>query len=251
MPILDGKVGNTVLVFAGLVTLYLLRAKWLVFVATWLNVGESPQVADYVMVLGGDWKPRSSVVADIIQSGLASKVLIPVGDFPAELIGGPIQPEHEVIRRALLQRGVPEANIILLGQRNRTTYDEGKTLAAYLPPDCAARVLVVTSDYHTRRTAWVFRQLSRSPQTQLSFVAAPTEEFATDHWWQSQAGRHVIVRENVKLVYYFFRYSHVPYVLLGLASFIPPILRRRQQTRFHHFEELPRPAGKPAQRAAA
>lgn len=204
-----------VLMVGGFIGLFVARTHWLPWLATWLDVGQPPQRADYVLILGGDANVRPLVAAAIARAGLASKVLVSRSHFEPEADDGILLPEYKAIREALLRRGIPAANIITLGESNRTTYDEALALRAYLGAAAPARVLVVTSDYHTRRAQWVFQRVLGATGPELTFVSAPNDAFWSRHWWLCEEGTMAILGENLKLLYYYFRYSPFPYVLLG------------------------------------
>lgn len=130
-----------------------------------------------------------------------------------EVLDGIAPPYHEINRRVLLLRGVPAAAITILPGAAATTYDEAAALAAFLRRKPNAEVLVVTSDYHTRRSRWVFARVLRDRGWQVSFVSAPSDGFSIDRWWQSQVGLLAIVTEYLKLVFYAAAYGHLGYWL--------------------------------------
>ncbi len=203
------------LLLGGVLGLFVIRVHWLPCLATWLDVGQPPQRADYVLILGGDANVRPLVAAAIVRAGLVPKVLISCSHFEPEHDDGILLPEYKAVREALLRRDIPAANILTLGANSRTTYDEAIALRAYLGTGSSARVLVVTSDYHTRRARWIFRRVLGARGPELTFVSAPNDAFLSRHWWLCEEGAIAIVGENLKLFYYLFRYSLVPYTVLG------------------------------------
>jgi uncharacterized SAM-binding protein YcdF (DUF218 family) len=60
----------------------------------------------------------------------------------------------------------------------------------------AHKVLLVTSDYHTRRAGKIFR--SAGPDLQFVVVAAPDNSFTPDGWWRSRQGEKVFLIEWLK-----------------------------------------------------
>jgi hypothetical protein len=57
--------------------------------------------------------------------------------------------------------------------------------------------LIVTSDYHTRRSAMIFRR-SGSGQVFYRFAAAATPGFSPDTWWQDRESRALVLLECLK-----------------------------------------------------
>jgi uncharacterized SAM-binding protein YcdF (DUF218 family) len=190
----------TVLLLAAAAIFYGMRASLLPCAARWLDVGERPAKADYVLVLGGDVNVRPLVAAALVRAGLAKTVLVSHVDFPPGGDDGIVKPQHKTVCEVLRRRGVPEQNITVLGHRNRVTYDEATSLATYLSAAPQARVLVVTSNYHTRRARWIFRQVFGERMASISFVSAPVDSFSADNWWQNQEGFTTILGENIKIL---------------------------------------------------
>jgi len=62
----------------------------------------------------------------------------------------------------------------------------------------AHRILLVTSDYHTRRAGKVFRRAA--PDLEFIVVAAPDEDFSAGGWWRTRDGRKVALYEWMKTV---------------------------------------------------
>jgi len=209
------------------------RAPLLRAAARWLDVGGPPRRADYIMVLNGDESTRPFAAAALAKAHWARRVLIAeVVPTPA-VIEGICPAYHDINRQVLLKRGVPAARIVILPGRAATTYDEAKALAAFLQDRPHARVLVVTSDYHTRRSRWAFARALGEWAGQVSFVSAPSDQFNMDRWWQDQWGLVAIASEYLKLAFYAACYGYLMHWLgacLGLAMVIR-LVRRRESSR--------------------
>ena len=59
-------------------------------------------------------------------------------------------------------------------------------------------MLLVTSDYHTRRAGKIFRH--QAPDMTFDVVSAPDEYFTTDGWWHDREGRKTFLIEWMKTV---------------------------------------------------
>lgn len=186
---------------------WFLAGSLLAFAGRWLDVGETPHKADYALVLGGDENVRPFVAAALWRTGFVRRVLASrVADSPA-VEDGLAVPTHEVIRRVLRVRGVPETSIIVFDTPCSTTRDEAVVLARYLEREPSATVLVATNDFHTRRARWVVRNALGDRASQASMISAPTETFALEEWWRSQAGFRFVVNEYLKLTAYVVLYD--------------------------------------------
>jgi uncharacterized SAM-binding protein YcdF (DUF218 family) len=183
-------------VWAGL---YFARAALLPPVARFLDVSEPPFSVHDVMVLGGGSDTRPFIAAALVKAGKARQVLVPTvkPSLNAEQGIGP--PEHEIICRVLRARGVPAAAIVQLPGAVASTANEARALAEFLDANPEHTVAVVTNTFHTRRARWIFQRTLGQRAGQVHFVAAPTDGFDENTWWQSEDGFHCYAQEYVKL----------------------------------------------------
>ncbi len=177
--------------------------------SSWLDVGESPDCADHVLILPGDESLRPLVGAAIYNSGLARDVLVPKTRVSADEKDGISLPTNEIVRRVLRHRGIPDEKILPLPGASRTTFDDARALAAYLESRPHDTVIVITNAFHSRRTRYIFRQVLGPMSDRLRFVAAPNPGFADDNWWQTRSGARIVLSENLKLAFYRVRYTDV------------------------------------------
>ncbi len=213
--------------------LYAARGQILPCAAHWLDVGQPPQAAEYVMVLGGEYNTRPFVGAALWKAGLARQVLMARVIEDPDIEDGIAPPHHEVECRVLRLRGVPDDCIVLLGERADSTFDEATLLSDFLASRPESRVTVVTSDYHTRRSHWIFTRVLGDRAQQVAFVSAPTEDFYADTWWETDKGFRAVMGEYVKLVLYGLRYGWLGYEMAGVlvAAVLLVIWRRSRRRR--------------------
>jgi uncharacterized SAM-binding protein YcdF (DUF218 family) len=206
-------------VAAGLLAgLVLGRGRLLPAVAAWLDVGESPQRADAVLLLLGDADTRPMAAAALVKGGWARRVMLNTVAPTPQAEMGVTPPWDEINRRVLLRCGVPQQDIVVLDSRVRTTYDEVAALADCLAASPRTRVLVLTEWPHTRRARWILRQVLGDRASQTTVVSAPTDEYQVDSWWQSEAGFAFVTSEYLKLGFYAVRYGAAGYVAAVAAA---------------------------------
>jgi uncharacterized SAM-binding protein YcdF (DUF218 family) len=238
--------GGTLLLAVALALLWAAHAPLLRAMARWLDVGEPPRPAEYVMVLNGCEDTRPLVAAALVGAGFARHALVAeVAPSPAADYAFP--PCHEINRQVLLRRGVPESDITVLPAAALSTYDEAETLAAFLRDRPNSRVLVVTSDCHTRRSRWIFARTLAERADQLWFVSAPSDDFGVDDWWRAETGFITIVMEYLKFAFYVARYGHLGYWLAacGLLAVVAAWIRRRERGHRENGQpSVPSPSGR-------
>jgi uncharacterized SAM-binding protein YcdF (DUF218 family) len=199
--------------------LYLFRAQYLPALAHWLDVGQRPVHADYLMLLGGDDNTRPFAAAALVKAGFAPRVIFARGESLSNDEEGILPSDEEICRSILVRRGVPEEAITEIDAACESTFDEAQAMAKFFasgPPP--SRVLVLTSDYHTRRARWVFQHVLGPRFAQLTFVSAPTDDFPAERWWCSYEAFGTVMSEYLKLGFYWIRYGQLGYWLAALCA---------------------------------
>lgn len=186
------------LLFAG----FALRRPLLEGAGSFLNVTEEPRPADLIFILGGDMHIRPSAAAELYRDGFAPRIVMSrVEDTPGSAMG--IYPNETDASVMLLTRlGVPDSAIVMLKTPGgvTSTREEADQLHQYLDRHPASRVLVVTSDYHTRRTRWLMESEMSDLPTEFSMYGA-TPEFDASNWWRSETGFIAYMEEYAKFVH--------------------------------------------------
>lgn len=172
----------------------------------WLNTPDEAGPADAIVVLAGSYF-RHLEAAALYRRGLAPVVYVsvPVPDPAAPALaalGVRLVPHEEVQEQILKAAGVPPSALRRLGlpQGNVSTYDEAEAAAGAFPrPN--ARLLVVTSPYHVRRTRMIFRDAFAGQDASIRVLATSQEAFP-DRWWTSQGAAREVLLEWAKIGFY-------------------------------------------------
>jgi uncharacterized SAM-binding protein YcdF (DUF218 family) len=163
--------------------------------------------ADALVVMAGSRRERLSTTARLYHDGYAPRVLL-TNDGTL----GPWSSKYqrnlyhvESARDYLLDQGVPEEAIELLNFTKSGSYYDALNTRDYVLANGAVRcLLVVTSDYHTRRTLWTFNKVFAGADVKIAVFPIPKDP--------AYKGRRlrVMTAELVKLVYYLVRYGLFP-----------------------------------------
>ena len=186
------KLIGLVLVLALLVTLYALRRPLLrTFGELWV-VDEALQPADAIVLLSGDnyHADRAARAAALYHDRWAPRIIAS---------GGYVRPyaSHvDLARRDLAERAVPAEGVVPYFNLAGNTREEAYAVRQLLRERKWTRVIVVTSNYHTRRARYIWTRAA-DPATQVRFVAAPDAEFDPRTWWQS---RHSVKLLAIELI---------------------------------------------------
>ena len=191
--------------------LYAGRQRLLPAMANWLDVGGPLQEADYVLPLGSGEDSRVMMAAAIVKAGWAPRVLVTKTVVSPEAKEGIIPPTYEIYRTVLRHYGIPDRDVLLLGDEIDHTYGEIQALAEFLQSAPQARVLIVTDGYHTRRTRLAVSYLLKDRPGQVSLISSPSDTIAPQTWWRHEEGFEEVLAEHFKLLFYAVHYGWLGY----------------------------------------
>jgi uncharacterized SAM-binding protein YcdF (DUF218 family) len=167
------------------------HATWMGWLGTFLVDARSPVPADLIVVLGGDgYGHRVLRAAELVKQGYAPKVLVSGAPGFYDLH------ESDLAIPFATRHGYPAAWFVPLVHNAHSTEEEALAIRPELEKLHAHRVLVVTSDYHTRRALHTLR--ARWPGIEIHMVSAPDEFFSVYGWWHTRDGRKVFFLEWIK-----------------------------------------------------
>jgi uncharacterized SAM-binding protein YcdF (DUF218 family) len=146
--------------------------------------------ADAILVLGDDnfGGERASRAAGLFRAGWAPQVVA------SGRMLRPYMSVAELIGRDLENRGVPATAVIRFPQQASDTNDEAQALRRLADEHGWHQVLVVTSNYHTRRARYIFRKVFPDG---ARVVSAPDSDFDPDKWWTSRKSQKLFFDEGV------------------------------------------------------
>ena len=180
-------------IVAVLAVLVGLRGWWLPFFGTALESSGPPVKADIAVVLSGDYfGHRILTGAKLARDGFVQRVLVsgPSGMYAFH--------DSELAIAFAVKKGYPESIFVPSPNDARSTRDEASVIVPVLRRMGVKSVLLVTSDYHTRRAGRTFR--AAAPDLKIDTVSSPDEDFQLNRWWVSREGRKYVVTEWFKTV---------------------------------------------------
>jgi uncharacterized SAM-binding protein YcdF (DUF218 family) len=167
---------------------------WLAAVGDALVRSESPEKADAILVLAGDWRGQRILTAcDLLEKGYAPVVLV---SGPTELYG---VNEADAAIRFAARHGCPENAMEALKMPALSTAEEARVLAPELKRRSIRNLLIVTSSYHTNRAGRIFEQALRDG-VNVRTISAPDRYFHSWDWWKSREGQKAVFLEVSKTI---------------------------------------------------
>ena len=178
---------------AALLLLALFHNPILAALGNFLVKAVPPRKADIIVVLAGDgFGLRILKAAELVKEGYAPKALI---SGPDGLYG---DSECDLAIPFAVRAGYPESYFIHFEHHAHSTAAEARVVSKKLHEMGVKRVMVVTSNYHTRRAGIMFHRAA--PDLDIFVVSANDEFFKPDSWWRDREARKIFFYEWLKTV---------------------------------------------------
>ena len=158
-------------------------------------VVDEPGTSDAIVVLAGETKVRPARALELLRQGVAPRAFLDVQTRDV------IYDQHLIDLARKYVNGLPEANrVSVCPVVGFSTNAEASDVSRCLQPLDAHRVLIVTSDFHTRRALLIFRH--RLPQYQFSVAAARGPVTFGDAWWTNREWAKTTLDEWLKMLWW-------------------------------------------------
>jgi uncharacterized SAM-binding protein YcdF (DUF218 family) len=175
-------------IFCGV--LYLARGPILRLIGESLIAEDELDKADVIMVLGDDnfYADRATRAAELFRAGKAPLIVAS---------GRRLRPSAgiaELMEHDLIERGIPKERIVRVAHDADSTLEEAQELARLAKIRKWHSVIVVTSNYHTRRAKYIYRRVF--PQgIELRVASARDGDFDPQKWWETRKSIKELTRE--------------------------------------------------------
>ncbi len=162
--------------------------------------------ADALYVLGGAPLDRGSFSSRVLDEGC-----VPVAYFTGENVPQSFKAEGRSVteadlgRSAAIRAGADPARVLPFPY-GTSTWEEAAGVLRHARNKGFDTVLVLTTDFHTRRVGKVFHQRFEDSGITVLVRAAPSSEYDPAAWWTSEEGLLMVNNEYVKSLYYAITY---------------------------------------------
>jgi uncharacterized SAM-binding protein YcdF (DUF218 family) len=158
-------------------------------------VVDEPEKSDAIVVLAGETKVRPARALELLRQGVAPRVFMDAET--RDLIYD--QRLTDIAQKYV--NSLPEVSrIAVCPIVGFSTYAEADDVSRCLQSLGAHRVLIVTSEFHTRRALMIFRH--RLPQYQFSAAAARNPAQFGEAWWTNREWAKVTFDECSKMLWW-------------------------------------------------
>lgn len=184
-----------------LIVLAVIAGLALKYGASFLRVNH-PEYSDLILVLGGGvddsryWRG-----AELMKQGYAGRMVL-----DAEATDKKFGKSNADLANELLA-SVHAQHTTVCPVYSDSTYGETEDVARCLAPMKVSSVLIVTSDYHSRRAFDIFKARLPGYHWSIAGVYAPYEDHTTkrlagDDWWKNRRWAKTILEEWEKLIWW-------------------------------------------------
>ena len=170
--------------------LYLARVPLLRLAGEFWVVDEPPETSDVIVVLSGDNydAERATRAASLFKSGMAPRVVATGRALRSYAT------TTDLMKRDLVEHGVPDSAIVPFTHKADDTRDEAAAVSEFVRSHGWKKILLVTSNYHTRRSQYIYEHVLPSSD-QLLTVAAPDSDYDPNYWWRTRTGVKIFFHE--------------------------------------------------------
>ena len=156
---------------------------------------DAPRRSDAILVLAGETDKRPQRALELRSEGYGQRVVLDVPNN-AKL--------YEFTQIELAQKYIqdlPQGSAIsICAIDGLSTKDEAEEAERCLQQEHAKSVLIVTSDFHTRRALEIFRR--EFPGREFSVAAARNDEGFGSRWWTHRQWAKTFVDEWLRLIWW-------------------------------------------------
>lgn len=175
--------------------IYLARHPLMRVAGNFWVVDDGAAPSDAIVILGDDnyQGDRATRAAGLLKAGWAPRI-IASGRYLRPYASIAQLEQHD-----LLDRGVPASDIVPLAHRAENTREEGEAIGQFITAHGWKRILVVTSNYHTRRARYILARVLPAG-TALRVLSAQDSDYDPENWWRTRLGTKLFVHECAGMV---------------------------------------------------
>jgi hypothetical protein len=156
---------------------------------------DAPRPSDVILVLAGETDRRPELALQLLAQGYGRRIVL---DVPADA------KIYEFTQLDLARKYVQDmpqaASVSICPIEGLSTKDESKEAEKCIAREGGKSVLIVTSDFHTRRAVGVFRR--EIPGHEYSVAAARDETQFGVRWWTHRQWAKTFANEWLRLIWW-------------------------------------------------
>ncbi len=156
-----------------------------------LMIHENPVKSDVIIVLAGDDGKRTDYSIQLFKEGYSGMLLL----------SGCSESTGKMLQQAA-DAGISKDHIIIDNQ-SVSTYDNAVHSRKLIVEAGYKTAIVVTSDYHMRRSKLVFKKAFKDSDIDLVYCSVNEDGFDPEKWWTNKYSFKLVLSEYIKIAGYF------------------------------------------------
>ncbi|MBI4463505.1 MAG: YdcF family protein [Acidobacteria bacterium] len=187
------------LILLGLLVAALANPWVLAWIARQYVVADDLEAADVAVPLRGtpeEERLRVEEAAKLVREGFASWLLVSADSRP--FYG---QPMRKLVEDYLVSQQFPLGKLRFCENTADNTAEEARALRSCLKGLDAERAIIITSEYHTRRTRFLFRRIFTGSGVQVSIRPVYNPRYWNPRWWRQRRWTKTFVIETLSLIW--------------------------------------------------
>ncbi|MFH0803418.1 MAG: YdcF family protein [bacterium] len=181
--------------FIALLFFFIFRAPLLLAMGRYLAVQDELKKSDVIVVLAGERGERVVQAVSLYRDGWAPLILMSGGPGEAGI------PLSEIMKFQAVKLGVP-AKAVLQESRSLDTGEDALFSREILEKMPVRSLILVTSPYHARRAADIFRRVFKDSGMEILIYPVQKSWFKLNDWWTRKLDAKCILMEYMKIIWY-------------------------------------------------
>jgi len=170
-------------------------------------VEDALEPASAIIVLSGGSPLRALEAARLYKDEWAPRIILNQSVrresfYAFESLGIDVVEQHEYDHEVLLRRGVPDEAIWVIEEEVENTVAELRTTLRLLSSSTDTTLIIVTSNFHTRRTSKIWNDLTDGKIKGVVRSTRSDTLFDPATWWKNRAAIKSLVNEYMGLINY-------------------------------------------------
>jgi uncharacterized SAM-binding protein YcdF (DUF218 family) len=181
--------------------------------AKFFHINSYSKGADAILVLSGGSGNRVDRAIELLQSGYSKRILL-TQEIENKRKYDFIPTSMDIKKKILAHHNITNYHMIPSLKGGATsTFDEAYDLVKYLEKNNLNHIIIVTSDFHTKRAKYAFDKVLKAnnllDKIKVEMASSKSGVHKDNNWWKYESGLKTYPIEGMKFLVYLFRYKNI------------------------------------------
>ena len=192
------KLLKWILIIGIIAGLYLFYPNIMMTIGNYLIVSDKLEKCDAILVLAGDNAKGERVKegAKLFKEGYGKYLILDGIEIGWNTYAS------DIMEKQALSLKVPRSAIIPVRMDGNSTIEEAKASRNFIAKKNFKSLILVSSNYHTRRAKWIFSKVFSGNDIKILAHPSKDHEYNPDKWWRERNSAKHVFYEYTKLIWY-------------------------------------------------